>query len=175
MRRKNILLLAAALAAAGLSLKSQRGSGAQDSASTLAPAFKLPDTNGRLVSLSDLKGQVVLLNFWATWCDTCAEEAPILKAVYRRHQGRGFSLLAVSVDENGKGAVLPYLAKHPVDFPVLLTDVATQQAYKIFGLPANFLIDAGGRIARVYQGPVDEKTLENDILELQAIQNPRRS
>lgn len=165
-KRSALFLAAAALAALSILLRPWRG--ARNSNTGPAPDFRLQDTGGRSVSLSEHKGQVVLLNFWATWCESCEVELPVLDRVYKRHRGPGFDLLAVSVDENGKKAVVPFLAKHPLPFPVLYTDPQTSQAYHVFGLPSNFLIDAQGRIARVYSGPVDEKTLENDILELQA-------
>lgn len=132
--------------------------------SSPAPAFQLSDLAGRVVSLSDYKGQVVFLNFWATWCDSCREELPGVNALYSRYRKQGFVVLAPSIDAEGRRAVLPFVARSGLDFPVLLSDSKTVRAYEVFGLPTGYLIDAQGRLARKYIGAVDAKDLENDIL-----------
>lgn len=129
-----------------------------------APALRLPDTAGSSVSLQNLKGKVVLVNFWATWCESCLDEMRLLETLYRKHRKSGFSILAPSVDEGGRTAVLPFIAQVNPSFPILLADSKTARAYQVKGLPAGWLVDARGTVARRYQGPVDAKTLENDIL-----------
>ncbi len=138
----------------------------QTQTSPLAPPFHLADLNGRAVSLSDYKGKVVLLNFWASWCDSCLSEIPGLNALYLRQRGPGFELLAASVDLGGRKAVMPFVARYSPVFPVLTADASTQAAYGVRELPSSFLIDAQGFIARRYIGPIDLPVLENDILQL---------
>lgn len=137
-----------------------------------APAFQLAGLNGRTVALSDYKGKVVLLNFWASWCPECVEELPALQAVYLKHRAEGFEVVAASVDDQGRKAVLPFLAaaKVPPTFTVCLADDKTSRAYAIHSLPASFLVGADGRVVKTYIGAVDPVQLENDILQ----QLPRR-
>lgn len=129
-----------------------------------APPLRLPDTAGSSVSLQSLKGQVVLVNFWATWCESCLDEMKLLETLYKKYRKSGFAILAPSVDESGRAAVLPFIAQVNPSFPILLADSKTVQAFQVKGLPAGWLVDAQGVVTRRYQGPVDAKTLENDIL-----------
>jgi peroxiredoxin len=134
--------------------------------SRLAPDFALKDPSGRPVALSAQRGRVVLLNFWATWCDSCREELPALKDLQKRSDGR-FVVLAVSVDED-PAKVPPFLKRYRLDFPVAYADPsgATMRAYAIRDLPTTFLIGPDGAIERRYVGPLDESAVENDILAL---------
>jgi peroxiredoxin len=86
----------------------------------LAPDFAVPDLAGQAVRLSGLRGQVVLLNLWTTWCPPCREEMPSMQRLYERLKGRGFVLLAVSQDEAGKAAVEPFVRDLGLTFPVLI-------------------------------------------------------
>jgi thiol-disulfide isomerase/thioredoxin len=147
--------LAAALCACGAG-----GSGPHP-----APAFSLPALGGGTVSLSSERGKVVLVNFWATWCESCQQEIPSLMALNRRRAGPRFALLAVSVDENAS-KVPPFARAHGLDVPILLADPATMSAYRVRDLPTSFLIAPDGTIARRYVGPIDPKAVENDIVGL---------
>lgn len=129
-----------------------------------APDLVLPDLVGRSVSLESFRGMPVLINFWATWCDTCREEMPHLEALHKRSDGR-FAILGVSMDEN-LAAVPPFVKEHALTFPILLSDRKVAAAYAVRGLPAAYLIDPEGRIARRWVGAVDAHAVENDILAL---------
>ena len=131
-----------------------------------APDFRLADPAGHVVSLSDFKGRVLLLDFWATWCRTCEEEAPVLSRLYRRYRDQGLAILAPSVDKGGRRALLAYGAGHDIPYQVVLADARTAEAYGVTGLPVHVLIDAQGRVAKRILGPVDPAALENDILRL---------
>jgi peroxiredoxin len=132
----------------------------------LAPDFALKDGSGKSVALSAQRGHVVLLNFWATWCDSCREELPALKDLQSRSGGR-YVLLAVSVDED-PAKVPPFLKKYGLDYPVAYAEPggATLRAYAVRDLPTTFLIGPDGQIERRYVGPLDERAVENDILAL---------
>ncbi|NNN04375.1 MAG: TlpA family protein disulfide reductase [Elusimicrobia bacterium] len=130
-----------------------------------APDFALSSPDGKTVSLSAQKGRVVLLNFWATWCDSCRAELPALKDLNARSNGR-FVLLAVNVDEDPGKAVPPFLAREKLDFPIAYADPAVLGAYAVRDLPTTFLIGPDGEIKRRYVGPLDEGAVENDILQL---------
>lgn len=137
-----------------------------DTGSRQAPELSLPDLGGRLVTLSESRGRVVLLNFWATWCDSCREEVPALAALNRRLAGKPFTLLSVSLDEDAAKAVPPFAQKHGVNYPVLAADGKTLGRWGVRGLPATFLIGPDGAVVKRWLGPIDASAVENDILAL---------
>lgn len=130
----------------------------------LAPDFSLPGASGRTVQLSALRGRVVVLNFWATWCPPCREELPILVQWQREYEGRGLSVVGVSADEGGWKAVRPFLTQHRVNYPVVL---GNDELYQSFGglqsLPTTWIIDRQGRVAATYLGAVPAATLRGKI------------
>jgi peroxiredoxin len=150
-----LLLCAAALSACG-----------GGDASGVAPDFALSSPDGRTIKLSEQKGRVVLLNFWATWCDSCKEELPVLQDLQRTRAGDRFELLAVSVDDDPAKAVPPFAAAHRMSYPILYVDRKTMDAYAVRMLPTSYLIAPDGTIARRYVGPLDARAVENDILSL---------
>jgi peroxiredoxin len=119
---------------------------------TVAPSFVLPDLSGKVVRMDDLRGKVVLLNLWATWCAPCVEEMPTLQTLADEMAGRDFALLAVSEDEEPK-LVAPWIAARKFTFPVLLDDRGTVGAdLGITGYPETFVIDRQGRIVHHHIG-----------------------
>ncbi|MGI9286002.1 MAG: TlpA disulfide reductase family protein [Pseudomonadales bacterium] len=119
-----------------------------------APDFTLPlfADKTRMISLSDLRGKVVYLTIWASWCEPCHEELPYLNELRHALAGRGFEVLAINVDEEAADAQR-FLRQLPVDYPVLSdvnSDVLT--AYRVQGLPTHFLIDRGGIIRTSRRG-----------------------
>ena len=135
-------------------------------ASSRAPDFSLASSDGGNVTLSAQKGRVVLVNFWATWCDSCKDELPVLQELQRAHAGDRFELLAVSVDDDPAKAVPRFAASHRMSFPILYADRRTMDAYAVRMLPTSYLIAPDGTIARRYVGPLDARAVENDILSL---------
>lgn len=116
----------------------------------LEPArdFTVPGLTPPHLSLSSFKGQVVFLNFWATWCPPCREEMPSMERLYRRYKARGLTILAISIDSRGAEVVAPFVKHFGLTFPIGLdpkTEVANQ--YLLRALPTTALIDRGGRIA----------------------------
>ncbi len=121
-----------------------------------APNFSFPGLDGKIVTLADYRGKVVLLNIWATWCPSCVEEMPSLEKLHRELGGTSFTLLAASIDQQGANAVLPFMRNHRLTFPALLADEdLVQRLYGITGVPESFIIDKEGIIAKVVIGPVD--------------------
>lgn len=121
-----------------------------------APEFTLNDLSGRPVQLSSLRGKVVLLNFWATWCPPCREEIPSMVRLNQVMQGKPFQMVAVSIDEGGKDAVEAFFRKGGVSLPTLLdTDGAVARRYGTTGVPETFVIDAKGVILKKVLGPMD--------------------
>ena len=121
-----------------------------------APDFTLPDLQGHLHRLSDLRGKVVFLNLWTTWCPPCREEMPALEALYRRLKQRDFVVLAVSQDEGGAAVVGPFVRERGLTFPVLLDPLArTSARYGVTGYPETFVIDRDGNVIQHMIGPAE--------------------
>ncbi|MCW5981946.1 MAG: TlpA family protein disulfide reductase [Bryobacteraceae bacterium] len=128
-----------------------------------APEFALIDSTGRRVKLSHYRGNVLLLNFWATWCGGCKVEIPWFQQFHAELGPRRFAVLGASLDEEGWGAVKPYLEQTQVTYRMVLAGKSVTDAYGVASLPATFLIDGNGRIAATYIGLVDKKDIEGNI------------
>ena len=130
-----------------------------------APDFNLDQYKGEKLSLSQLKGQVVLINFWASWCIPCKEEMPLLDQMYRKHKPMGFTLLGVNVEpESAKAEAL--LQQKPVSFPVLFDRQSqVSKLYNVAGMPTSVLIDRNGNVRYLHKGykPGDENTYLDQI------------
>ncbi len=137
-----------------------------DSGTREAPALSLSGLDGRTATLAENRGRVVLVNFWATWCDSCREELPALNALDAKLKGKPFTLLSVNLDEAPAKILPSFLKKHGVAYPVLTADDAVLRAWGVRGLPATFLIGPDGLIEKRWLGPIDASTVENDILGL---------
>jgi len=136
-----------------------------------APDFQLKDGDGKTVHLSDYKGKVVLLDFFATWCGPCKIEIPWFKEFERTHKDKGFSVLGVAMDDEGWEVVKPFLQELGVNYRVVMGNDPTAQAYGgVDALPTTFLIDREGRIAAVHVGLTGRKDFENGIEKL--LQSP---
>lgn len=124
-----------------------------DSSRKPAPDFTLKDANGAAAKLSDYKGKVVLLDFWATWCGPCKIEIPWFMEFEQTFKDRGFAVVGVSMDEDGWDAVKPYVQARKVNYRVLLGNDQVGELYGgVNSLPTTFLIDRSGRIAKVHIG-----------------------
>lgn len=119
-----------------------------------APDFTLSDLDGKTVRLGDLRGQVVFLNLWATWCPPCRAEMPSMETLYQRFRGRGFAMLAVAEDSDGATSVAPFVAELGLTFPILLdTENLLPPRYGVTGYPETFIIDREGRVVKHVIGP----------------------
>jgi peroxiredoxin len=133
-----------------------------------APSFELTTLEGQPGALSQYKGQVVMVNFWATWCGPCQQEMPLLDQMYKKYKPAGFTLIGVNVDKDSP-PVKELLARKPVSFPVLL-DPANQvsKAYHVDEMPSSVIIDRKGQIRYVHRGykPGDENEYQDRIRRL---------
>jgi peroxiredoxin len=132
-----------------------------------APDFVLNDASGATVKLSALKGQVVLLDFWATWCTGCKEEMPWFMEFQKKYKRRGLASVGVALDEEGWQKVRPYVMEHPINYAIVVGDVALANKFGVTtALPVTLLIDRAGKIAELHVGKVDKAAFEADIRQL---------
>jgi thiol-disulfide isomerase/thioredoxin len=131
---------------------------------TMTPDFILNDSSSKPVRLSQLRGNVVLLNFWATWCAPCAEEIPMFIGFQEAYHDRGFVVLGVALDEGGWNVVRPYAKAKRINYPVMVGD---ERISDLFGglkaVPMTFIIDKHGRIAATHIGICQKSEYEGDI------------
>ena len=142
------------------------GSGAQAArVGSSAPAFSLPTASGKNASLGALKGQVVLVDFWASWCVPCRESFPFLNRMHHQYGARGLHILGINVDEKRADATR-FLDKFPAQFSVLYDAAGdTPKAYDLKVMPSSYLIGRDGKIRIVHKGfrAKDEAALEAAI------------
>lgn len=161
-----ILILGLLVYRIGPQVKAAFGAGAGDSA---VPAFALRSLDGELVSTDDLRGKVVLVNFWATWCPPCRFEMPGFQRVYADKRDEGFVIVGISTDRAGEGVVREFLEERGITYPVVM---ATGSVVRDFGgvraLPTSYLIDRNGIIRQEVTGIFAEPTLRMAVNRLLA-------
>jgi thiol-disulfide isomerase/thioredoxin len=141
-------LLAALLALPGLAVSN----------SASAPDFQLDAMSGKKETLTGYKGQVVMINFWATWCGPCRQEMPVLEQLHKKYKPMGFTMIGVNVEPDSQGAV-KWLSATPVTFPILFdTESKVSKLYAVGGMPSTVIVDRKGNVRYVHRGykPGDE-------------------
>ncbi len=137
-----------------------------------APSYRLPDSSGKTESLTDYRGKVVLLNFWATECGGCRLEIPWFVELNETFKNKNVAVIGVSMDvsyEDLKSAaeawarVNPFVKAHQIEYPILMGDDEVTKRYNITALPATYLIDSRGRVAATYVGLIDKQNVEANI------------
>lgn len=132
----------------------------------LAPDFELKTPEGGIVKLSDLRGQAVLVNLWATWCPPCRAEMQSIEKVYQEYKDQGFTVLAVNMTyQDDPSAVMPFVNEQKLNFPILLDETsAMSKAYQLRSLPSSYFIGRDGVINEVViGGPMAEALLRTRI------------
>ena len=150
-----------------------KGGGTDAAAAAAAPDFTVKDLDDKDVSLSQYKGKVVLLNFWATWCEPCREEIPWLIQFQNKYSAKGFTILGIAVDEEGKKVVQPYVLKErfdvngtptPMNYPILIgNDSIGDKFGGLIGYPTSVLISRDGRVVKKITGIINEGELSKTI------------
>jgi peroxiredoxin len=130
-----------------------------------APDFTLKSQLGKNIRLSDLRGNIILLNFWGSWCGPCRQEMPILDQIHKKYSPLGFHVLGVNIDSDSSKAV-EYLSSISIDFPVLYDSKNTvSELYNVSAMPSTAIIDRDGYVRYVHEGyvPGDEKIYHEKI------------
>lgn len=133
-----------------------------------AAEFKLQSRTGEAVSLGSLKGQVVLINFWATWCGPCRKEMPLLEQIQKKYAPLGFTMLGVNVEEDTR-LMDAFLKDVPVSFPILLDPAnSVSKLYNVSAMPSTVIVDRKGTVRFIHQGymPGDESRYQDLIRQL---------
>jgi len=156
-RRTPAILLCVALTASAITLK-------KEDTRKRAPEFELPDAAGKTVRLSDFKGKVVLLDFWATWCGPCRKSMPWMIGLADKYRDAGLVVLGVSMDEDGWPVVGPFMEQLKITYPIVL---GTKRVAYLYGdsdaLPVAFFIDRQQRVGAIHLGAANRKDVEKTI------------
>ncbi len=121
-----------------------------------APELRVPRLGSGSLSLKELRGHLVFLNFWATWCPPCKEEMPSMERLYRRHKTQSFTIVAISIDSGGAESVAAFVKRLGLTFPIGLDPkLEVANRYTVRALPSTFLIDRNGNTVAVALGPRD--------------------
>jgi thiol-disulfide isomerase/thioredoxin len=129
-----------------------------------AAEFKLPDLDGKQISSADLKGSVVVLDFWATWCGPCLAEIPTFNALHEKFAGRGVKVIGIAVQSGWAEDIKPSRDKHKVAYSTLIGDDEVVEKYDVIGFPTTYILDKGFKVHRKFTGKLpDRKELEREI------------
>lgn len=137
-------------------------------AATQMPSFSLESVrDGEIVESDSFRGKVLLLTFFATWCPPCVEEVPTLIKLQNQLADSGFSVIALSVDQQGQASVAKFVDKRDINYPVLLAKSETTRDFGgVYGIPVSFLVNKSGNVVKKYTGYVQHDILEKDIRSL---------
>jgi thiol-disulfide isomerase/thioredoxin len=130
-----------------------------------APNWSEPTSQGRTLALASLRGKVVYLNFFATWCPPCNDEAPAIDALQRQYGPQGLQVVGVDVLENARKAAL-FRAQHRLSYPAVVDDGALRDQYAINGLPVHVFIDRAGVVRSVVVGEISTDAMRANVLRL---------
>jgi cytochrome c biogenesis protein CcmG/thiol:disulfide interchange protein DsbE len=132
------------------------------------PELAMTELDGETWRMAEHRGQVVLVNFWATWCEPCWEETPGLIRLSQDLRPKGLAVVGVALDESGRGKVQKFVDEFHVSYPVVMPERMSQMEYGLEGLPTTILVDKQGRVAKTYVGAVRERDFKTDIESLLA-------
>jgi thiol-disulfide isomerase/thioredoxin len=129
--------------------------------------FDLPDLNGKIVSLEDFRGKVLIINFWATWCPPCEEEIPKLNQLQKKYKNEGLVVIGIALDKDSLNLVEPFIRKKRVGYPILVGNEQLLRSLKDFsGVPTTLIVDQKGNLKKKYDGSFDKDDLEKSLKEL---------
>jgi len=126
--------------------------------------FQLPDLNGRTYSVKHFRGQILVVNFWATWCPPCVEEVPKLNQLYQRYKDNGVQVVGIALDKDSLNLVAPFVKRNKIDYLVLVGNQQVLSQVKNFkGVPTTLLLDREGKIRKKFDGSFEPEKLEESL------------
>ncbi|MFP6655249.1 MAG: TlpA disulfide reductase family protein [Myxococcota bacterium] len=140
----------------------------------MAPDFELRRIDGQFVRLSDLRGRIVILDFWATWCGPCEVQMPVLDALWRDRNGREDPMiLGLSVDTDPVAKVARWVAERDLTYPIAMADQDLAMRFGVFGYPTLLFIDESGRIYKRHTGVLSRPEIESVLAEIRSVERTR--
>lgn len=131
-----------------------------------APDFTLSDTDGKRISLSDFKGKVILIDFWATWCPFCRESIPILGSLYNDYKDKGLEIIGIALEYDGGKGLKRFAEQKNITYTLLIGNEKLATEYSAYGVPTRFLINREGKIVEKFVGFQDKEIFESAIKQL---------
>jgi thiol-disulfide isomerase/thioredoxin len=160
--RRSLHLIATTSLLAAAALRAQ-------SPGDMAPAVSLKTLDGATASLSDYAGHPVLVNFWATWCQPCRAELPLIISAYQAHQPAGLTVLAIDLTDQERSTkdIRKFQAEFQMPFPVLLDEKGkARKLYRLRGVPTSVFVGSDGKVRSVHPGPISETVLQERLKEI---------
>jgi cytochrome c biogenesis protein CcmG/thiol:disulfide interchange protein DsbE len=140
---------------------------ANQTKTVMAYNFTLPTSDGKQLKLSDYKGKVVIIDFWATWCPPCRKGIPDLVELKKKYGSKGVEIIGVSVDQETKPDVVPFIKEYGINYPIVYGNTSVYQQYGgIRAIPTSFIIDKEGKVVASYEGLISKAAYEDHIKKL---------
>ena len=127
-----------------------------------APDFKLADLNGKEFKSSQLKGSIIVLDLWATWCEPCVADLPMFNRLHEKYASRGVNIIGVAVESGWAKDIKPHVAKHAIKYTVLVGNDKIVEQYQMIGFPTTYLIGRDGKVVKSYTGTVPDTEAEKE-------------
>lgn len=129
-----------------------------------AKNFSLPMADGTIIELNKLKGKVIMVNFWATWCGPCVKEIPDFVELYNQYKDKGLEIVGISIDQKGWAVVQPFIKKHRIEYPIVLATPQFAGDYdNINAIPTTYIVNKNGYIVERLLGSRSKSMLEAKI------------
>jgi peroxiredoxin len=160
MSRRTLILATVLMASLAWNVANAAGQGL--SIGSRAPDFKLPDLNGKEFKSSQLKGSIVVLDLWATWCEPCVADLPMFNRLHEKFASRGVKVVGVAVESGWAKDIKPHVTTHSIKYTVLVGNDKIVEQYQMIGFPTTYLIGTDGKIVKKYIGTIPDTEAQKE-------------